>query len=92
MGAFAAWEIARRLADWQGINLADYRMLAFALLLILMMILRPKGLMGIHEIWETGPARRLWAMTRRLWAMTPFGKIKAAGAGAVKASGGGGGA
>lgn len=64
LGVFAGWEIVRRVALWQHINLADYRMLAYALLLILMMILRPQGLMGIHEIWETAPLRRLMGIMR----------------------------
>ncbi|MFM9958535.1 MAG: branched-chain amino acid ABC transporter permease [Phycisphaerales bacterium] len=31
---------------------ADYRMIIFALALILMMILRPKGLLGVREVWD----------------------------------------
>jgi branched-chain amino acid transport system permease protein len=31
---------------------SQYRMIAYALLLIGMMLLRPQGLFGIHEIWE----------------------------------------
>jgi branched-chain amino acid transport system permease protein len=30
----------------------DYRLIVFALLLIVMMIVRPQGLFGIHEIWD----------------------------------------
>ncbi len=30
----------------------DYRMIVYALLLIVMMIVRPQGLFGIHEIWH----------------------------------------
>jgi len=33
-------------------NLGDYRMILYALALILMMIARPKGLLGVREIWE----------------------------------------
>jgi branched-chain amino acid transport system permease protein len=32
---------------------ADYRMIAYALALILVMILRPQGIMGVKELWET---------------------------------------
>jgi branched-chain amino acid transport system permease protein len=39
---------------------ADYRMIFYALALILMMILRPKGLMGIRELWDVSWWRRLW--------------------------------
>jgi branched-chain amino acid transport system permease protein len=35
-----------------------YRMVVFALLLILIMILRPQGLLGIREIWDYLPKRR----------------------------------
>jgi branched-chain amino acid transport system permease protein len=33
---------------------ADYRMIAYALSLIVMMIVRPQGLFGVHEVWEFG--------------------------------------
>ena len=36
----------------------EYRMVAYALLLILVMILRPQGLFGTHEIWELIRRRR----------------------------------
>ncbi len=39
--------------------LPDLRMIIYSLALILMMILRPKGLFGLHEIWELRPLRRL---------------------------------
>ena len=38
---------------------SEYRMVVYALLLIVMMILRPQGLFGVREIWEMGPFRRL---------------------------------
>ena len=38
---------------------ADYRMIAYALALILVMILRPQGIMGVKELWETSLWRRL---------------------------------
>jgi len=40
---------------------ADYRMIIFALALVLMMILRPKGLLGVREIWD----RSLWKVVFR---------------------------
>jgi branched-chain amino acid transport system permease protein len=48
----AAWELARWLAPQAGVNLADYRMVLYALALILMMILRPQGLLGLRELWD----------------------------------------
>jgi len=36
-------------------GLLPYRMPVFALVLILMMIFRPKGLFGVHEIWDYLP-------------------------------------
>jgi len=38
----------------------EYRMIVYALALVLMMILRPQGLFGIRELWELGPWRRLF--------------------------------
>ncbi|HTL38476.1 MAG TPA: branched-chain amino acid ABC transporter permease, partial [Kofleriaceae bacterium] len=37
---------------------ADYRMIAYALALIVVMILRPQGIMGVNELWETSWWRR----------------------------------
>jgi len=43
-------------------ELADYRMIVYALALVIMMIARPQGIMGVRELWETrqwrGIARR----------------------------------
>jgi branched-chain amino acid transport system permease protein len=36
----------------------QYRLIIYALLLIGMMLLRPQGLFGIHEIWDFWPMRR----------------------------------
>lgn len=41
---------------------AEYRMIIFALALVLMMILRPKGLLGVREIWDPS----LWRAILRL--------------------------
>ncbi|MCG3172099.1 MAG: hypothetical protein GMKNLPBB_00244 [Myxococcota bacterium] len=37
---------------------ADYRMIAYAVFLIALMIWRPSGLFGVRELWELGPFRR----------------------------------
>jgi branched-chain amino acid transport system permease protein len=39
-------------------SVQDYRMISYALLLVIMMIVRPKGLMGTREIWHYFAARR----------------------------------
>ncbi len=51
-GLCIGWELLRFGAKQAGINLAEYRMVLYALMLILMMILRPAGLMGLGEIWD----------------------------------------
>jgi branched-chain amino acid transport system permease protein len=38
----------------------QYRMIVYALSLIVMMIVRPQGLFGIRELWELGPFRRIF--------------------------------
>ncbi len=43
-------------------DLAEYRMIPYALALILLMIFRPQGLFGVHEIWDIGG--RLWRRMR----------------------------
>jgi branched-chain amino acid transport system permease protein len=42
-------------------GVAEYRMVVYALSLIVMMILRPQGLFGIHEIWELSALKKLFA-------------------------------
>jgi len=44
------------------INLGEYRMILYALILIVMMIARPKGLFGVRELWNIGP----WAKKARI--------------------------
>lgn len=39
-------------------SFSDYRMPVYALALVVVMIVRPSGLFGIHELWEMGPWRR----------------------------------
>jgi branched-chain amino acid transport system permease protein len=55
-------ELIRLGATAANVNLADFRMVIYALLLIVMMIVRPQGLFGIHEVWDfvrkSGPVRR----------------------------------
>jgi branched-chain amino acid transport system permease protein len=46
------------IAASNGVDLGRYRMIAYALLLILMMIVRPQGLFGVKEIWDYLPGRR----------------------------------
>jgi branched-chain amino acid transport system permease protein len=45
-------------------ELADYRMIAYALALVIMMILRPQGIMGVKELWDTAPWRRVVGRVR----------------------------
>ena len=40
---------------------SEYRMPIYALALITVMIVRPQGLLGIKELWDTGPWRRVAA-------------------------------
>ncbi|MGH7128742.1 MAG: branched-chain amino acid ABC transporter permease, partial [Planctomycetaceae bacterium] len=39
-------------------DFAEYRLIVYALLLILMMLARPQGLLGLHELWELRPRRK----------------------------------
>jgi branched-chain amino acid transport system permease protein len=58
VGICAGWELLRWGARWAGIDLSDYRMVIYALALIVMMIVRPQGLFGVREIWDYLP--RSW--------------------------------
>ncbi len=40
-------------------SFAEYRMPIYALALIIVMIVRPQGLFGIQELWDTSPWKRL---------------------------------
>ncbi len=42
-------------------SVAEYRMIVYALSLIIMMIVRPQGLFGIREIWELNIFKKLFA-------------------------------
>lgn len=48
----AILEAARQWCVSRNINIAEYRLVLYALMLILMMILRPEGLFGVNEIWD----------------------------------------
>jgi branched-chain amino acid transport system permease protein len=39
-------------------NASQYRMIVYALALVIIMILRPQGLLGLHEVWELRLFRR----------------------------------
>jgi branched-chain amino acid transport system permease protein len=54
----AGLEIARQLCVKYGVNIAEYRLVLYALMLILMMILRPDGLFGVNELWDYFGRRR----------------------------------
>ncbi len=54
-------EIARQYCVARGINIAEFRLILYALLLIVMMLARPQGLLGVREVWEVfglGKSRR----------------------------------
>jgi branched-chain amino acid transport system permease protein len=53
-----AWEALRWAARLMGLNLSAYRMILYALALIIMMIVRPQGLFGVREIWDYRPGSR----------------------------------
>ena len=50
--AILALAIIARVAIARQIDLTQYRMVLYALALILMMILRPQGIMGVRELWD----------------------------------------
>jgi len=39
-------------------SFADYRMIVYALALVFVMLIRPQGIMGVQELWETSLWRR----------------------------------
>lgn len=51
----AVWQLLRFVHMREWINLPDYRMVIYSLALIIMMIGRPSGLFGVHEIWDYLP-------------------------------------
>lgn len=42
------------------INLEDYQMLVFALILLIMVLVRPQGILGKTELWDLPPFKRFW--------------------------------
>ena len=60
VGAAVLWQLLRYVAAYFEVNLADWRMVIYALLLIVMMLVRPQGLLGGKELWP----RRLWGRRR----------------------------
>jgi branched-chain amino acid transport system permease protein len=69
--ACALWEGGRRLAISLGVNLADYRMIIYALVLIVVMIVRPEGLFGVREVWDYLPSRWRWWQKRTTTSAKP---------------------
>jgi len=50
------------LLEWlRGIGFDQYRLPIYAALLVIVMLFRPQGVFGIHEIWEIRWIRRLFA-------------------------------
>jgi branched-chain amino acid transport system permease protein len=72
IGVCAGWELMRWGAAKAGISLSDYRMVIYALALILIMNVRPQGLFGVREIWDYLP--QSWQFWRSKSAVaTPAG-------------------
>jgi branched-chain amino acid transport system permease protein len=57
-GAVTVLEVARQVCLARGVSIADYRLVLYALMLILIMILRPEGLFGVNEVWDYFGSRR----------------------------------
>lgn len=51
-------ELMRLAAGRVAVDLAELRMVFYALLLIVMMIVRPQGLLGLREVWELWGRRK----------------------------------
>jgi branched-chain amino acid transport system permease protein len=69
----AAYEGVRYGASLLNIRLAEYRMIFYALTLIVLMILRPQGLFGVHEVWDVWPLKNLRASSHSIGI---FSKIR----------------
>ena len=54
----------------------QYRLIVYALLLIIMMLVRQQGLLGIHEIWDLWPRRRAGSSTSQGSGLTPSQRAK----------------
>ena len=57
LGLCLGWEAMRWGAIKASIDLSQYRMVIYSLALIIIMIVRPQGLFGLHEIWDYLPAK-----------------------------------
>ncbi|MCC6679062.1 MAG: branched-chain amino acid ABC transporter permease [Phycisphaerales bacterium] len=64
--AVALLAIAAAIARSRDIDLGRYRMIFYALALIVIMIARPQGLLSVREIWERGLWRGLGNWVRSL--------------------------
>lgn len=51
VGLAGAWELGVFLADQFEVKLDEFRMIIYSLSLVLMMLLRPQGLLGGRELW-----------------------------------------
>jgi branched-chain amino acid transport system permease protein len=58
LAAFVLTLLPEALRPLQAVTHVDLRMVIYALLLILMMILRPQGLFGRRELWQMIKIRR----------------------------------
>ena len=58
-GAALAAILVTLLPEWLR-PVHDYRMVIYALMLIVVMIVRPQGLLGLRELWDYVPARLRW--------------------------------
>jgi branched-chain amino acid transport system permease protein len=58
-GAALAAVLLTLLPEWLR-PVAQYRMVIYALMLIVIMILRPQGLLGLREVWDYLPPRLRW--------------------------------
>lgn len=63
-GAVIAAAVVTLLPEWLR-SIQDYRLVVYALALILMMIFRPQGLFGVHEIWDRAVWGRFFGKGRK---------------------------
>jgi len=63
-------------------SFSDYRMPVYALALIIVMIVRPQGLLGIRELWDLGPWQRhvkpVWRRFAKGWLISDEAKLPTA--------------
>ena len=58
-GAALAAVLLTLMTEWLR-PLGNYRMVIYALMLIVIMIVRPQGLLGLREVWDYLPVRLRW--------------------------------